>query len=262
VKELEQKAEQKYVEGMWDITEVERYSGLSPFVSFFFSGGNVKKMIEEVLKNDSAFLFTKNDGRLTIRRFGLTYEYHKIPSWMTTQNPSKEFSESRTFMSSVAVQYNRNFESGKSESIFLYDEKETEIFEIYTKRNRITYETNLINLVDAQSLALRLFSRFSRRLESVKLGTGYDCSAINMLDTVELPVVINERSFSSFDVWTVLAVDPAQDKLEIEQYSVTESYIPGTMAFPSIKNESGVASHPSNSDESGETANPSIKKGE
>jgi hypothetical protein len=136
VKEIEQKAEQNYVEGIWYVTEVERYSGLSPFISFFFSSGNVKKMIEEVLKNDSAFLFTKNDGRLTIRRFGLAYEYHKIPSWMTTQNPSKEFSDSRTFMSSVAVQYNRNFKSDKSESIFLYDEKETEIFEIYTKRNK------------------------------------------------------------------------------------------------------------------------------
>jgi len=259
VSEISQKAEQPYTEGIWDTSEVDRYLLISPQISLFFASGTVKQLIAQVLQNDSAFLFTKNDGRLTIRRFGMVYEYHIIPSWIMTQKPEKGYSDSRYFLSSVSVEYNRNFKNNKSESVFLYDQKETEVFEIYTKRNRLTYSTSLIEYDEAVSLALRLFSRFSVRLESIKCGTGYDCSEINPLDTVSMPVVVNGRQFSTVQKWTVLSSDPAQDKLEIEEYTTAERDIPGTTSFPSNSNESGVTSFPSNQNESGETANPTVK---
>jgi hypothetical protein len=261
VSEIALKAEISYTEGLWDISEVERYRAVSPEISLFVSGGNLKKLIEQAISNDSAFQFSKNSGELTIRRVGLTYDYHQIPQWVTTQPPTKSFSDSKDFCSSVLVNYLWDYKENEPQRSFLDDTREQEIFEIYTKNQRNTYDTTIESAFGAEDLSRRLLDRFSRRFEIVKLGTGYDCSAINPLDTVEYPIIINDRVFSDFTKWICRACDPAQDKLELEQYSSLETYIAGTASFPSIETANGVASHVSVENESGETANPSIAKG-
>jgi len=261
VSEIELKAEIPYVEGLWDVSEVERYRVLSPEISLFVTSGNLKKLIEQALSNDSAFQFSKNNGELTIRRVGLTYDYHKIPEWVTTQPPTKSFSDSKDFCSSVLVNYLWDYKENGPQRSFLDDTREQEIFEIYIKNQRNIYDTTIQTAFGAEDLARRLLDRFSSRFEIVKLGTGYDCSSINPLDTVEYPIVVNERVFSNFTKWICRACDPAQDKLELEQYSALETYIAGTASFPSVESANGVASHVSIENESGETANPSIAKG-
>lgn len=261
VAEIVAKANQQFVPGVWDISEVERYRAISPCISLYFEKGNLKKLIEDAVKNDSAFVFTKNSGELTIRRFGLTYDYHEISGWKITQQPVRSFSDSKDFCSSAVVDYLYDFNLSETTKTYLYDDQESSVFDIYTKTNRRRFSTSITEKIFAEDLAIRQFTRFSKRFEMVKVATGYDCSEVNPLDSVKTPISVNGRLFSTVKEWIVRSCDPAQDKLDLEESTPLESFIGGTMSFPSIENESGVMSHISTSGISGELVFPSIQKG-
>jgi hypothetical protein len=215
--EIEDKTDIAYLDGPWDKTETDAYIALSAHVNFYFKGGELKKFITEVLKNDNAFLFTKNDGRLTLRQWAQDYTEHTIPSWQLMEIPTKSNAESkRYFISSAVIQWDKNESTGVYNREHFYDDDEAEIREIYRRRKTGTFPTGLYNSTEISDLAGRLVTRFGTISEVVRVKLGTSVKDINPLDTVVLDLNINGRQFSNTTEWIVRDVDPAQDTLTME----------------------------------------------
>jgi hypothetical protein len=201
----------------WDKEEAERYISVSAPVNILFKSGTVKSAITEVLKSDMAFLIQKNDGRFTLRRWGGAYQAYTVPSWMITQQPSKDFKDAQAhYFSSCLIKYNLNPRSGEHGNQAVYTDNEAEAEALYNKAYRAVYETRLTGEEDALDLAERLGRRFSFIRETVKLAVGADTGAYNILDTVYLDVSVNGRRYSKNTEWVIKELDPAQDKLVLE----------------------------------------------
>jgi hypothetical protein len=206
-----------YVASFWDLDETNKYRINSPRINALFSGGTVRNAVKEALSSDSVFLIQKNNGRFTLRKWGNTYNKFIIPSWNITKFPAKEFVQAQNnFFSSCSIVYNYDFNKDEYTSAYLYSTNEKQIKRAYNKAVRKTFETYLTNEYDCKLLAEHLSKRFSTLRETVKVSVGMDTSEINLLDTVELELVINERSFSNAKNWIVKEIDPAQDVLVIE----------------------------------------------
>jgi hypothetical protein len=158
-----------------------------------------------------AFLIQKNDGRFTIRRWGAEYDTHIIPSWQITQSPRRNYnSAQQNYFSSCVVKY--------LTGNVIFNGNEIDALEKYSNKNiRKTFETDLFSIYDAQALAEDLSNRFTLMKEEYSVSVGYDTSAINLLDTVELEIKINDRTMSANTMWIVKEVDPAQDTLVLEE---------------------------------------------
>lgn len=201
-----------FIEGVFDITETNAYTAISPLLNFYYEGGTSKDLIQDVLKNDIAFLIQKNDGRLTLRRWGVTYESHSIESWLTTQKPEKDFADaSKFYASSVSVNY--------SNGITVDASRELELFEKYKRSYTATIDTVIRNKTDADNLATRFLARFGDVKETLRVGFGVDIYQVNLLDTIMYNAIINGRLFSNYTTWIVKECDPAQDILILEGVS-------------------------------------------
>ncbi len=214
----------KYFEGNWDVTETDAYIAISDEVGFYFKGGQLKKAVTELLKNDSAFLITKNDGRLTIRRWGETYGSHTIDSWRIFTDKLKKNSTSiaKYYASSININYNKIVKFNSFNDTFLNDDNEIEIFEKFKRSVTSNYNTILINEADVSDLSDRLLNRFGNMNNLVSVSVGYDTSEINLLDTVNIDIVPNGRVFSDFAQWIVRQVNPSQDSLLLEPANDTK----------------------------------------
>jgi len=255
VKEVSEKSRFPYVQSVWDIEEVQRYIAVSPRVSVYFERGTVKKFVEEMLKNDSAFFFTKNDGLLTIRMWGLDYSVHQYESWLHMRHPKKTFTDSNYFASSVAIEYGYNFADKEAEKVALYSSEELRVVDEYNKFQRKTYETTIDNRDDAETLAYRLFNRLSIRAEMFRAVLASNTAKVNYLDTVILPMVYTDRVYSRKTRWIVRNVDPAQDWLDLEERSGVV-YSDGILSHVSSEKGSGELSHISNENQSGTLSKP------
>ncbi len=217
--EIEDKSNIPYTEGPWDKTETDLYIAISAELNFYFRSGEVKKLVKDVLKNDNAFLFTKNDGRLTLRQWGQSYTEHIIDSWRIMKLPSKSNSEGKKyFISSAAIKYGRDQDSGVYNLEFFDDTQERAISEIYNKKKPGTFPTDLHITAEIEDLAERLLNRFGNIAEVAKVDLGYNTLGIDLLDTVILDLDINGRIMSNFNVWIVREVDAAQDALSLESF--------------------------------------------
>lgn len=254
-KEVSDKSRFPYVESVWDLEEVERYIAVSPTVSVYFKRGNVKRFVESLLKNDSAFFFTKNNGLLTIRMWGLDYAVHAYESWLHMRHPKKTFTDSTYYASSVAVEYEYNEGENQPEKVALYGAEEIRVVDEYNKFQRKTYETTIDNREDAETLAFRLFNRLSIRAEMFRAVIADDTSEVNYLDSVILPMVYAGRSYSRKTRWIVRNVDPAQDTLDLEERSGV-IYSDGLLSHVSSEKGSGELSHVSNENQSGTMSKP------
>ncbi len=206
-----------YVEGPWDKTETDIYLFLSAKSSLYFPGGTLKTLINDVLKSDNAFLFTKNDGRLTLRQWGQTYASHLIDSWKIMKLPVKDNAEGKKyFMSAVTIQTDKNQSTGDYITEYFDDTQQNAIKEIYNKTKTAVFPTGLVNTADIEDLAERLLNRFGNIAEIFKINLAYDTTEINLLDTVILTMTINGRTMSNKTSWIVREVDPAQDVLSLE----------------------------------------------
>jgi len=214
---LVEKEDLQYTASVWDIAETDMYLSKCAEVGFYFDGGDTKKLIEDVLKNDLAFLIQKNSGLLSIRRWGETYTLHKIPSWAITKRPAKDYKTGADmYCSSVLVRYDFSVDTDDFGFAYLDDSKELDLFEEFRRSRVGEFLTVLKNEVDAQDFAGRLLDRFGNIREAVKIGIGYDTFEIDLLDTVELDVVLNGREFSKYSKWIVTEADPGQDVLKME----------------------------------------------
>ena len=208
-----------YIEGIWDLTETNSYLAICPDVSVYFDGGTTKELVETVLKNDMAYLIQKNDGRLTIRRWGETYTNHQIESWTITDKPKKNFEDAtKYFCSSVKIDYNQNYNGDYFQNSYLYDTDEREIFGKFRKSYLATFETGLNNSTDALDLSERLIERFGNIRETVELSLGVNTFDINLLDTIEIEIQLGNpaREFSPYSKWIVKGINPGQDEFTVE----------------------------------------------
>ena len=216
VDEIEAKSRIPYTASNWDLTETEEYIAASAQIGLLAEKGKVKDIIVGCLANDSAFLITKNDGRLTLRGWGIVYPDHEIPSWMIAKPPQRSYSDDAFFCSSVRVLYDYQHDSKVYEQSILLDQDEEKIYKKWHMKQRREVKTRLIDDQKARELANTLLNRFRRRIEVVTVAVGYNTAEINPLDTVRLDMVVNDRRFSSYRRWRVRAVNPAQDILELE----------------------------------------------
>jgi len=206
-----------YVEGLWDVAETDRYAQICPEVGIYYKGGAVKKLVGEILRNDLAFLIVKNDGRLTLRRWGVAYDRHEIPSWQITKPPKIETSDTKYFMSSCAIEYLHQEDSNTYKGYYLHDAEERSIYLKWRKQVRKDFQTRLKHKGDVEGLATRLLARFGRQTKLIQLSTGYDTSQINLLDTVITDITINGRRLTRGNKYIVRKVNPAQDTLLLEE---------------------------------------------
>jgi hypothetical protein len=207
-----------YNASAWDVTETNGYSNTSPPVNIAFTGGDIKKAVSDVLKSDMAFLIQKNDGRFSIRKWGNTYNGYSIESWYLTQQPSKSFSNAQqNYFSSCIIKYKYNEHKRIHENQYLYTEKADEAEGKYLKKAEKVFETHLTSETAAANLASRLGSRFCELKDTVSIGVGFDTSPFNLLDTLFMDIHVNGRKYSDNNRWIVIELDPAQDKLVLEE---------------------------------------------
>lgn len=214
---LEDNENLTYIEGIWDVTETDRYIAMAPDLSFYFDGGTTKDLLEKLFENDIAFLMRKNDGRLTIRRWGETYTNHQLPSWVITQKPSKNFEDATAyFCSSARVKYKPFYIDELFQNSYLNDENERAIFSRYRRSYLAEFETCLTSADDAEDLADRIMERFGTIRETIECGLGVNTFDVDLLDTVDIEFTVNDREFSKYSRWIVKSCDPGQDTLVME----------------------------------------------
>ncbi len=206
-----------YTEGIWDVTETDLYLTYCPDVSIYFDGGTTRELLEKVLKNDMAYLIQKNDGRLTLRRWGQVYNNHQFESWVVTQKPKKNFKDAtKYFCSTSKVLYDKFESTGNYQMSYLNDADERVIFQKTRKSYQADFETDFRTATPAQDLALRVIERFGTVRETVEIGLGVDTFEIDLLDTVDIIMTVNDRQFSPYFRWVVKKCDPGQDVLTME----------------------------------------------
>jgi hypothetical protein len=214
---LAKKTNTKYVDSFWDISETNMYIDTSPAINIAFTDGSVRESIKNTLMSDMCFLIQKNDGRFTLRKWGQTYNVFNMENWEITKAPVKEYSEAqKNYLSSCFIKYNYDIINKTYADTLLYDKDEYKAEENYNKVLRKEFKTLLINKEDAFNLAAVISSRFSTLKETIQIGVGRDTSGINLLDTVNLKININDRGFSQYSAWIVKEIDPAQDMLTLE----------------------------------------------
>ena len=209
----------QYVAGIWDINETNKYLDICASVGFYFDGGTTKELIENVLKNDIAFLILKNNGLFTLRQWGQEYDTHEIPSWLTTKKPKKNFKDaSKYYCSSVEILSHKNYDTDKYLQTYIDESKEAEIVEKYKRSFLASFETDLLSDSDIEDLATRLLERFGVVRETLEVGFGVDLFQVNLLDTIIYFADINDRRFSFYNKWIVKECNPAQDTMVLDGY--------------------------------------------
>jgi hypothetical protein len=220
---LFKKANIQYIDSFWDRAETDIYINNSPIINIAFIGGSVRDAVKNALVSDMAFLIQKNDGKFTLRQWGMTYNSFNMQNWEITQSPTKDYSTAqKNYLSSCTIQYNYDFVDKIYNNTLLYNADEEKAEEKYSKLLRKEIKTYLTNETDAFNLGVKLSDRFSTLKETIQVGVGHDTSEINLLDTVNLELNINGRVFSKYTDWIVIEIDPAQDILTLEPIIVSQ----------------------------------------
>jgi hypothetical protein len=208
----------QYVPSVWDIEETERYIASQPRVGLAVTGGDIKTAVKTALQRDTAYLIQKNDGRLSVRRWGEDYALHEIPGWLITKDPEKDFQDAeKNYCSSCVVLGKYNDYAKTYGESYVYTDMETQAVGKYAKNKRAEYGTRLSVSQDMRSLAARLGARFSEMKDTVRVSVGADTARFNLLDKVVMKVAVNGRKYSDNEAWVIKETDPAQDKLVLEE---------------------------------------------
>ena len=215
IKDIMSRTRIGYNDGNFNIYEFESYILKSPRVNFAITGGNIRRAVESVLRNDLAFFIQQSDGRFTIRRYGNTYATRNIPSWTITQNPTKSYDNAHNnYFSSCIINYNN---TGDSYSSFLFNEREAEAEGRFRRRLQKTFDTDLIESDDAERLAVLLSDRYTNMRQTIRLAVGIDTSGFELMDRVICNISINDRNFSTNRAFFIKEINPAHDILVLEE---------------------------------------------
>jgi hypothetical protein len=208
----------QYAPSVWDIEETDWYTARSPFLGVAFTGGDIKTAVKTALQSDMAYLIQKNDGRLTIRKWGADYAVHEIPGWLITTQPEKNFKDAeKNYFSSCSVDGAYNYFTKKHGITRIYDGAENAAVEKYLKARRAEYSTTLAETAAIDNLAALLAGRFSVMKDTVRVSVGSDTSLFNLLDKVKMKIIVNGRNYSENETWIIKEIDPANDKLVLEE---------------------------------------------
>lgn len=227
----------KYITSVWDVTETDNYINVistGTKIGFYFSEGNLKTAVNEVLKNDNAFLITKNNGLLSIRRWGETYTTHNLDTWqLVNENNLKKDSTfiAKYYQSSVLVNYDKREDTGAFQGTYLYDAKESINFSTYKRSKTQIYDTILKTESNAEDLAERLENRFGNMDPDITIETSENTASIELLDTVIIQITPNGRLFTDFEGFIVKEINPSQDRIvlePIEGYKIEKALIDGS----------------------------------
>ena len=234
IEALAQNENIQYIEGIWDLTETNDYLSYCKNVGFYFEGGTTKELIEQILKNDIAFLIQKNNKLLTIRQWGQIYDEHYFESWLTTQAPKKNFADAtKYYCSSARVKYCKNWVNDDFDCSYLNQDSEIDLFSRWRKSYLAEFETDLLTEDDAEDLSDRILQRFGDVRPTLEVGLGVDTFEVNLLDTVIYEPCVNERCFSTWSKWIVKECDPGQDIIKMEglekYYPLTFDSAPATL---------------------------------
>lgn len=214
----------------WDKLETDDYIGISGNLNFYFSGGTVRQLIDAALKSDNAFLFTKNDGRLTMRQWGRNYVIHELQSWVITGWPNKNYQDALRYYNSTAIiQYQLNHKTNRYEMQIASGTTPA-----FDKEREVPYKTDLYVEGQVTDLGDRLIKRFGTISEIINLAIGKSAFDINLLDEVQIDVTINGRQVTDKTKWIVREGDPGQDVLSLEAKSgfVIPEVIDGILSQP------------------------------
>jgi hypothetical protein len=214
------KANILFGETNWNVQEYQRYDETAPRINLAIESGTVNAAIQKALKSDMAFLLQMRDGKFTIRKYGAEYKTRVIPDSMITKKPEKTFSTAQqNYFSSCVVNY--GFQGEECQS-FLYDEKEKEAEDAYRRKVTKTFDTDLADKKDAETLAAALAERYASMKQTVKLAAGADTSEFELLDRVYCGMTINGRGFSDARYYVIKELDPAQDTMTLEEIDITD----------------------------------------
>lgn len=214
---ISRKARNTYIVSFWNVEETDKYLKTSPEINICINSGDVNKAVQAVLKNDLAFLIQQIDGRLTIRKYGETYNIpHIIKPEMITKKPEKNWNDaSNNYFSSCVINY--NYIDDDIYDTYLYNERENELENTYRKLHTRTFDTDLVNLDDVKKLAVLLSDRYSGMKQILKIAVGFDTSDYVLLDTITIETHINERNFNKLTNYLLKEINPAQDLLVLEE---------------------------------------------
>ncbi|MDR3342564.1 MAG: hypothetical protein LBT14_07230 [Treponema sp.] len=208
----------QYHNSNWNTAEVAAYIAISPRVNIVFTGGNVKKAIDDTLKSDMAYFIQQADGRFTIRRYGRNYSIRSIPTWSITKKPDKDFDKAHeNYFSSCLIKYNFTETDRNTFSEYYFSDMEADAEDRYRKKLVKEYETDLISKTDAKALAQLLGTRYTIMRQRLKIATGIDTSRFELLDKVTIDVTINGRKFSKASNFIITEINLAQDILTLEE---------------------------------------------
>ena len=217
---ITRKADVQFNETNWDIPEVERYIDTSYRVNFSIENGNVKTAIQNVLKNEMAYLIEQPDSKFTIRKYGTTYSRHVIQSWILTKTPDKNWKNAQdNYFSSCIINYDKQDDIYKS---YLYAENEKEAEKKYRRRRRKTFDTDLYDIKDVVNLAETLTERYTTMKQTIKISVGFDTSEFKLLDLIVCNANINDRNFSDGEYFIIKELDPAQDIMTLEELDMLD----------------------------------------
>jgi hypothetical protein len=254
--EIQEKALITYNSDNWDTTETNEFIANDSFINFYFDGGTVRDLVNKALKNDNAFMFTKNDGFLTLRQWGRTYKKHEIASWKTTKFPKKDYKDAQKyFNSSVSLSFQKDIKNNIYDNNRIIGDDT-----LFDKVKRSSYNVDLYTNGDLESLGLRLMQRFGELSEIIPFYSGQDTSEINLLDLIILDVNINGRQFSTKTEWIVREVNPGQDVLMLEARSGFEEpgVIDGVLSQPMFNMIDGILSQPMHEEIDGVLSQPLV----
>jgi len=206
-----------YVEGPWDTSETDDYINTSFNIGMYYPSGTVRNLVSEALKSDSAYIISKNDGRLTLRKWGNGYGNWLIDSWRIMKIPTKSNQQATKFYnSSVVVKFSKQELNNNYLFDYLDDTREQELVNLYKKSKIQNYETRLLTEQNATALAKLMLIKFGDQSETLTLALGESIIEVNLLDKITLEIDINDRVFSRFSNWIITEINPAQDTFTIE----------------------------------------------
>ena len=214
---FENKANIFFNETNFNAGEYNDYADGSFRVNIEITGGNVRNAIEDVLRNDMAFLTQQTDGRFTLRSYQNrnAYTLREIPSWTVTAKPERDFSRAQNnYFSSCIIEYTDDCGEVFGE---LYNRRANNAERVYRRRIQKTFETRLTNKDDARKLAEVLSDRYTNMKQVIRLAVGINTAEFQLLDRVRVDIDINERKFSTPTDFIITGINHARDILELEQ---------------------------------------------
>jgi hypothetical protein len=200
----------------FNILEIDKYMNLpDKDMSILITGGTVNNAVNEVLKNDMAYLIQQSSGKFSIRCYGEIYNSHDLKTEIFTKKPEKDFAKAQeNYFSSCLVGYK---EDGFNTKTYLFSGNENQSVKLYSKRVIKEFNTELTSQIAAKSLAEKLSSRYSKLKSRIKVSVGIDTSDMELLDIIHTNLNINGRLFSGAKDFYIVEINPAQDILVLEE---------------------------------------------